>query len=1256
MDQLQSDYLEPHNQLPQRVVDKLQPQIPFDVSRLSRKIAAMPAYNPRQRLHFTRTGLEGHIEDIELLPVPLQQLQGNGSMSMTRRMVSTKNNVRGRSGQMPFTPGGLEIQEEVSVQKLHRDSQGLFDIAPGLSRAPKFGQYKSSGPSSEASGGNAGGDVNTTSAIGFDLERQKLADEQEKAKMENDDDDASISSEMSVDSEISLDSEADDTSSISSVEATTEQLAPSEYSKIDALLPDTNSFVRNVTLPSSVVPKERTWAHMVDINKKLDNFNELVPHPARTWPFELDTFQKEAVYRLEQGDSVFIAAHTSAGKTVVAEYAMSLAAQHMTKCIYTSPIKALSNQKYRDFKEEYDVGILTGDVQLNPEASTLIMTTEILRSMLYRGADVIRDVEFIIFDEVHYVNDSERGVVWEEVIIMLPDHVKLVLLSATVPNTFEFANWVGRTKEKDVYVISTPHRPVPLKHHLWLKKEMLEIVDEKRNFMVDNYKRADELIHPKKPAPPGNARGGAANARGGAARGGTTRGGARGGARGGGNSGAQALQKQVGNTPGKYNSGPAGKQDLLNLVDHMNKNKLLPAVMFVFSRKMCEQYADNMQSVSLNSGKEKSQVYMFMDKAVQRLRKEDRELPQIQMLRSLLQQGIGVHHSGLLPIMKEVVEILFARGLVKMLFATETFAMGLNLPTRTVVFTAVRKFDSKTMRFLSPGEYTQMAGRAGRRGLDTVGTVIIMNNNKEELIPRSTLEQMLLGKPLKLSSQFRLTYNMILSLLRIEALKVEDVIQQSFSENANNMMRPQHQQKLLTIDRDSKRISEEISNNFKSGVAELTDPIRSYFTCEREFSLLSQKIYSFLAKFDIGSIFGRYVIHILRPSKKYAGKRKPTATLGFAYGYNREEQKVRCVNIATLSLPVYEQLPGYIQGFPGKLGKTKLQTTYTGTTSLVETEDLMFVSNMKFKGARDVNLRKLTRETIDKLVAVFTESKDKWEELDLSFIKSMDIRMTIRDRQAAAKELQSAGTALDEAMDGQKDDKQSIGSLIEKVHELFALDIEAHTIQSSNAGTNAALLPEYAQRVDLLRHANYIDDGMIVALKGRVACEISTGYELYVTELIMDNFLGTFEPEEIVALLSVFVFEGARGAEDPPTVTPRLDVGKDRLLELVEYVQKLADEHQVSLTQDEADFGESNRFALMQVVYEWARGMTFNEITQLTTIQEGTIVRVINRLDEVCRSVMSAARIIGEVELYDKLAIAQELIKRDIVFCSSLYL
>ena len=217
-----------------------------------------------------------------------------------------------------------------------------------------------------------------------------------------------------------------------------------------------------------------------------DALRREVPEPAHAFPFALDGFQKEAVYRLERGECVFVAAHTSAGKTVVAEYAFALATKHCTRAIYTSPIKTISNQKFRDFGKQFDVGLLTGDVSIKPDAPCLIMTTEILRSMLYRGADLIRDVEWVIFDEVHYVNDAERGVVWEEVIIMLPAHVGLVLLSATVPNVWEFADWVGRTKRKKVFVTGTVKRPVPLEHVLYFggdREEDFHKIGEREQFL-----------------------------------------------------------------------------------------------------------------------------------------------------------------------------------------------------------------------------------------------------------------------------------------------------------------------------------------------------------------------------------------------------------------------------------------------------------------------------------------------------------------------------------------------------------------------------------------------------------------------------------------------------------------------------------------------------------------------------------------------------------------------------------------------------
>jgi antiviral helicase SKI2 len=248
------------------------------------------------------------------------------------------------------------------------------------------------------------------------------------------------------------------------------------------------------------------------------DFDQTVPQLAIQYPFELDAFQKRAVVHLERGESVFVAAHTSAGKTVVAEYAVALAFEHRTRIVYTSPIKALSNQKFRDFSERFGrdkVGLLTGDNAVNPDAPCVIMTTEILRSMLYRGADMVRDIEFVVFDEVHYINDPERGVIWEEVIILLPLHVHVVMLSATTPNTLEFSSWVGRNRKEVVHVVSTEKRPVPLEvrlatqppakahpppqHYLYAGKGMFKVMDAANRFLADGHAQALRATRAKDP-------------------------------------------------------------------------------------------------------------------------------------------------------------------------------------------------------------------------------------------------------------------------------------------------------------------------------------------------------------------------------------------------------------------------------------------------------------------------------------------------------------------------------------------------------------------------------------------------------------------------------------------------------------------------------------------------------------------------------------------------------------------------------------
>ena len=765
----------------------------------------------RTTIRFIREGFEGMVTGYKETTLLANSSTSKNSTSLLRKPAGRADFVRGAAGFFPFSPGGVDgvtavaalegqaIREEQQAKSkstkanaLHRvidigSLDGLLEIPPGFTRGLIYDQSLDNLRQNPTELFRDLFSAESVEFSEFDNFEQPMVDE--ALPHETEPSDSALGENEDVDS-----------------------LLPLEFPALEP---------HGILASSSTKRGAKQWAHVVDVKKEITNFRDLVPELARTWPFELDTFQKEAVYHLENGDSVFVAAHTSAGKTLVAEYAIALAAKHMTKAIYTSPIKALSNQKFRDLRLEFeDVGILTGDVQINAEASCIIMTTEILRSMLYRGADLVRDVEYVIFDEVHYVNDLERGVVWEEVIIMLPEHVTLILLSATVPNTYEFASWVGRTKKKDIYVISTPKRPVPLEHYLWAGKAMYKIVDADKKFSDKGWKEANVAMSHRVKVQSSQEADSTVNHRGGARGGATAR-------------GVQSQVRQVGNQRSSQQGAGGQKQQgarnvartgrggggrtsaaqdrniWVHLVQHLKKNNLLPACIFVFSKKRCEQIADALSNLDFCTASEKSAVHVIIERSIARLRPDDRELPQIRRLRELLIRGVAVHHGGLLPIVKEVVEILFAKTLVKVLFATETFAMGLNLPTRTVAFSGFRKHDGRAFRDLFPGEYTQMAGRAGRRGIDIVGTVIIVTSNSDEAPPVATLKQMILGDPTKLRSQFRLTYNMILNLLRVEALKIEEMIKRSFSENATQALLPEQEKQVKLSMSDLAKIKRE---------------------------------------------------------------------------------------------------------------------------------------------------------------------------------------------------------------------------------------------------------------------------------------------------------------------------------------------------------------------------------------------------------------------------------------------------------------
>lgn len=1196
---ISSELLTPSNELTWDLLDLVQEVPRMNQEKVYNELLGLPKPIGRTSFRFKRHGISGDIagykEELKLGDV--DNATSANSFSIQRKHTSKSEALRGKTSFLPFQPGGLLNQQKTQVPAtdvsfLHRNEVGLFDIPQGLSRGLNF-------------------------------------------------DNAVDAGENIVDLENELEDEDNGEEEIEVVEKKEPATSTVQFdsSEVDGIVPVDYTAFRS-TLNREKETK-RNWAHIVDLDHKIDNFNDLIPNMARKWPFELDTFQKEAVYHLEQGDSVFVAAHTSAGKTVVAEYAIAMATRNMTKTIYTSPIKALSNQKFRDFKETFkdvDVGLITGDVQINPDANCLIMTTEILRSMLYRGADLIRDVEFVIFDEVHYVNDIERGVVWEEVIIMLPDHVKYILLSATVPNTFEFANWVGRTKQKDIYVISTPKRPVPLEIFISAKDSLFKVVDSQRVFSDLEFRKHKELLEgSSKKGPPSTTMGsGSRGGPGGSARGGN-RGGGAGRGRGGPANRGQVANRGRGNfskPQQRFGQDGPNKNTWISLVQFMKNNSLLPAVIFVFSKKKCETYADTLSSVDFCTAKEKSEIHMFIDRAVSRLKKEDRELPQILKIRDMLSRGIAVHHGGLLPLVKECIEILFAKTLVKVLFATETFAMGLNLPTRTVVFSSLRKHDGRGFRNLLPGEFTQMSGRAGRRGLDATGTVIVMAYN--DALSPFDFKDVTLGTPTKLSSQFRLTYNMILNLLRIEALKVEEMIKHSFSENSSQVLMPENKKKVEELTKNLENLKVLVSKDVEMSVLESTYRVIAEY--EQVYGQILDEVRNLpTLKYQILKI-GRMVCFRGKNDFVRIGFVVKSSDMVMVLTFDHGREYSSSAEYGLPYLPIRHYLTHLKKiHFCGGL-----------RVEAVSPENIHFLCRYTLK-ASITDILENKREAIVEAtsqIETLLRFQNKWEELLFHGATQVSLYDLISRKENLLQVLQSSAAFS----------SSEFKTLYAGLRKRDLLQNQIDTLQRALSDENLDLLPDYEQRLEVLESLGFIDENHNVLLKGRVACEVNSGWELIITELVLDNFLADFDAEEIVALLSCFVYEGRTNEEEPPLVTPRLEKGKEKILANALKLLKVYSDKQVLLTTDEEEFVERKRFALVNVVYEWARGLSFNEIMQISVEAEGTIVRVITRLDEICREVKNAALIVGDSTLHAKMTEAGEKIKRDIVFCASLYL
>ena len=527
---------------------------------------------------------------------------------------------------------------------------------------------------------------------------------------------------------------------------------------------------------------------------------------AQGYDFPLDPFQEEACGAVERGEGVLVAAPTGAGKTVVGEFAVHLGLVRGLKTFYTAPIKALSNQKYLDLVARHGqerVGLLTGDTSVNPHADVVVMTTEVLRNMLYSGSRDLDRLGFVVMDEVHYLADRFRGPVWEEVIIHLPAEVQVISLSATVSNAEEFGDWLGQVRGRTAVVVSE-ERPVPLTQHMMVGRRLLPLYSHpadpaEPNTAADTAAAAAESERAEQPEqseqkertgqPPLNPEllKAVKQARRAAASGGGSKNGHHG--RGGRSArGPQPWKRSArgGRAPRRGEGGARTARlkppSRLQVVTALESARLLPAIVFVFSRAGCEQAVHQVVSagVDLTTEAEAARIREVIERRTADIPAGDLGVLGFHFWAHALERGVAAHHAGLLPVFKETVEELFSAGLVKVVYATETLALGINMPARTVVLESLRKWNGSAHVTLSPGEYTQLTGRAGRRGIDVEGHAVVLAADDVE---PATVSSLASRRTYPLVSAFRPTYNMAVNLLeRMPRTRVREVLEQSFAQ------------------------------------------------------------------------------------------------------------------------------------------------------------------------------------------------------------------------------------------------------------------------------------------------------------------------------------------------------------------------------------------------------------------------------------------------------------------------------------------
>ncbi len=906
--------------------------------------------------------------------------------------------------------------------------------------------------------------------------------------------------------------------------------------------------------------------------------------------FELDRFQLHAIDALDRGRSVLVAAPTGAGKTVVGEFACHHALATGGRCFYTTPIKALSNQKHRDLVRRYGddkVGLLTGDRSINPTAPLVVMTTEVLRNMIYESSSALHGLRHVVLDEVHYLADRERGAVWEEVIIQVPASVQLSCLSATVSNVEEFGAWLDQVREGGCDVIIEEHRPVPLRHHYFVNDRLYPTFKARRTGQKGDGKHKKGQPHPHSKAAQHAASSDAkrqelaAQALGGVP-----------------NPEVVMLERRARQRNRVTNKGRRmGPEvrlrypDRVQVVEELRHRKWLPAILFVFSRNGCEDAVEQLvrANLRLTDRDQADQIAELADLVTSDLPQDDLRVLGYPAFRSALMDGIAAHHAGMVPAFKEAVEVCFQRGLLKVVVATETLALGINMPAKTVVIERLEKWNGETHVMLTPGQYTQLTGRAGRRGIDERGNAVVLYQRS---IDFHSVAGLVGTRTYPLESSFAPSYNMAVNLLRRHDLaQAEVVLGASFAQFQADKSVSGVGRKLADLEKGMQGYRQHLHSEVGDW-AEYWELRRELVRTEKREARDRRRRKREALREGLFSLNPGDVLHL-----PWLGRRGLVAVVGV----RTTSKGTPLLDVVTDDRNLTRVGPRELDGTPPTVGRVRLPDTgnirqreFRATVANRLKALQPPVDDWRADSGRDAPLRAGSEAT---------ETPPGGNRADAQRPAGA------RDREDPAAKIAELRKAVKQHPchdDPQREEIEQWQYRYDQLHD------EAERLRSDVERRTGSLVRQLHRIVEVLEKLDYVDEQPKPTEAGLVLAGIHGSLDLLIAETVRRGLLDDLGPSELAGVVSLFTYEARRDEGDV------VELPTEPLREAVEDITHLASELRDVETMSGVDAMRDLDGAFIGAAYRWAGGAHLDDaVGDHLEMTGGDFVRNVKQIVDV---------------------------------------